>query len=160
MRAPAFLSVLPTVPTLETFADSLYKCQYAQFFRALATVEEKHLLPSRLLSVHARYYVREMRIKAYSQLLESYRSVTMKNLSASFGMSQGFIDASVVTYYSFDLSSLENTGTCLASSRQAGSTARSTASTASSRRTGQTRRTRGTRRSSSKATSSSPASNG
>jgi hypothetical protein len=33
-------------------------------------------LPSRLLSIHAKYYTRELRIKAYAQLLESYRSVT------------------------------------------------------------------------------------
>ena len=58
-----------------------------------AAVEESQFLPSRLLSVHTRYYVREMRIKAYAQLLESYRSVTMQNLSTAFGVSQDFIDA-------------------------------------------------------------------
>jgi hypothetical protein len=60
-------------------------------------VEEHHLIPSRLLSVHARYYVREMRIKAYAQLLESYRSVTMKNLSDAFGVSEEFMDAYVLS---------------------------------------------------------------
>lgn len=65
------------------------------FDMATATIEAHHLLPSRLLSVHSRYYVREMRIKAYAQLLESYRSVTMKNLCASFGVGEDFMDACV-----------------------------------------------------------------
>lgn len=58
-----------------------------------AAVEEHHLLPSRLLSIHAKYYTRELRIKAYAQLLESYRSVTMDNLSAAFGVSSEWLDA-------------------------------------------------------------------
>lgn len=61
----------------------------------IATIETHHLLPSRLLSVHTRYYVRELRIKAYAQLLESYRSVTMKNFCAAFGVSEEFMDAYV-----------------------------------------------------------------
>lgn len=58
-----------------------------------AVVEETHFTPSRLLSTHTRYYVREMRIKAYAQLLESYRSVTMASLCAAFGVSETFMDA-------------------------------------------------------------------
>jgi hypothetical protein len=57
-----------------------------------AALEQSHLLPSRLLSPHARYYVREMRILAYSQQLESYRSLTLQNLSSAFGVSIDFID--------------------------------------------------------------------
>ncbi|KAM0748303.1 proteasome 26S subunit [Meredithblackwellia eburnea MCA 4105] len=91
--SPEVIALIPTVPSLKHFTDSLYKCEYATFFRSLAEVEEHHLIPSRLLSVHSRYYVREMRIKAYAQLLESYRSVTMGNLCAAFGVSESFIDA-------------------------------------------------------------------
>jgi 26S proteasome regulatory subunit N7 len=57
-----------------------------------ATLEHTLLLPSRLLSPHARYYVREMRILAYSQLLESYRSLTLDSLSGAFGVSVEFVD--------------------------------------------------------------------
>lgn len=59
---------------------------------ASATLEQKHLIPSRILSPHARYYVREMRILAYSQLLESYRSLTIESLSAAFGVTVEFMD--------------------------------------------------------------------
>jgi 26S proteasome regulatory subunit N7 len=66
-----------------------------------AELEQKHLLPSRILAPHTRYYVREMRILAYSQLLESYRSLTLESLSGAFGVSVDFIDK----YISFFTSS-------------------------------------------------------
>lgn len=34
-----------------------------------------------------------MRIRAYGQLLESYRSVTLKSLAEAFGVSVGFMDS-------------------------------------------------------------------
>jgi len=91
---------MPQNTILQDFCESLYRCEYARFLRALASVEEVYLTPSRLLSVHARYYVREMRIKAYAQLLESYRSVTMSNLAASFGVGEAFIDSDLSRFIS------------------------------------------------------------
>ncbi|GAA5905078.1 hypothetical protein JCM6882_002434 [Rhodosporidiobolus microsporus] len=96
--APEVLAVLPATPTLQNFAESLWKCDYAAFFNALATVEEHHLLPSHLLSPHARYYTRELRIKAYAQLLESYRSVTLESLAAAFGVSTQWLDADLARF--------------------------------------------------------------
>ena len=60
-----------------------------------ADVEEHHLATTHILAQHTRYYVREMRIKAYAQLLESYRSVTMASLSSAFGVSEAWLDAYV-----------------------------------------------------------------
>ena len=57
----------------------------------LAKVEED-MKYDRLLSPHYRYYVREMRIHAYSQLLESYRSLTLDYMANAFGVTKGFID--------------------------------------------------------------------
>lgn len=59
---------------------------------SIATLEQTHLLPSRILSPHSRFYVREMRILAYSQLLESYRSLTLDSLAAAFGVTVNYID--------------------------------------------------------------------
>lgn len=44
------------------------------------------------LHEHYRYYVREMRIIAYAQLLESYQSLTIESMARSFGVSEDFID--------------------------------------------------------------------
>ncbi|KAG1742026.1 26S proteasome subunit RPN7-domain-containing protein [Suillus lakei] len=93
ITAPEVISVLPEIPILGDLLNNLYDCHYAKFFVALATLEQTYLLPSRLLSPHTRYYVREMRILAYSQLLESYRSLTLESLSGAFGVSVQFVDS-------------------------------------------------------------------
>ena len=90
--SPEVIAVLPTLPHLQDFTTTLYDTDYAKFFRALAEVEKHHLIPSRILEKHARYYVREMRIKAYAQLLESYRSVTLKSLADAFGVGESFLE--------------------------------------------------------------------
>ena len=41
---------------------------------------------------HYSYYVREMRILAYTQLLESYQSLTLQYMADAFGVSIDFID--------------------------------------------------------------------
>ncbi|CAG8458825.1 13595_t:CDS:2 [Ambispora leptoticha] len=93
--APEVLEVLHEIPHLESYINSLYNCQYAKFFQALADVERTHLFTSRYIFPHQRYYVREMRIIAYAQLLESYRSLTMESMAQSFGVSEEFIDNDV-----------------------------------------------------------------
>lgn len=44
------------------------------------------------LKVHKKYFVREMRVVIYSQFLESYKTVTLKNMADAFGVSVEFID--------------------------------------------------------------------
>ena len=41
---------------------------------------------------HYHYYVREMRIKAYIQLLRAYRSLSLNNIATTFGLSREFIE--------------------------------------------------------------------
>ncbi|KAL1925364.1 uncharacterized protein VTP21DRAFT_247 [Calcarisporiella thermophila] len=92
LDSPEVLEVLHEIPHLEDFITSLYNCNYAKFFIALADVEQAHLRTSRFLFPHMRYYVREMRILGYTQLLESYRSLTMESMANAFGVSEEFID--------------------------------------------------------------------
>lgn len=61
------------------------------FFVGVAYVESL-LKNDRLLAPHYRYYVREVRILAYTQLLESYRSLTLQYMAEAFGVTVGFID--------------------------------------------------------------------
>ena len=53
---------------------------------------EREFKCDRYLAPHARYYIREMRIKAYTQLLESYRSLSLSHMAKSFGVGVEFID--------------------------------------------------------------------
>lgn len=72
-----------------------------------------------LFAPHYRYYVREMRIQAYSQLLESYRSLTLGYMAEAFGVSTEFIDQWVCLFvfkhlciYYVTLQDLENIIEC------------------------------------------------
>ncbi|KAI0064502.1 PCI-domain-containing protein [Artomyces pyxidatus] len=92
IAASEVIQTLPDLPILADLTKNLYECHYDKFFVALATLEQTHLLPSRLLAPHARYYVREMRILAYTQLLQSYQSLTLESLAGAFGVTVDFVD--------------------------------------------------------------------
>ncbi|PWY98108.1 PCI-domain-containing protein [Testicularia cyperi] len=98
--SPEVLQVIDEIPHLRAYVTSLYACEYGNFFRALAEVEQAHVLSSRVLYQHARYYVREMRIIAYSQLLESYQSLSIDNMATAFGVSGDFIDSELSRFIS------------------------------------------------------------
>ncbi|KLO09707.1 proteasome 26S subunit [Schizopora paradoxa] len=100
IMAPEVISVINELPILSELVHSLYDCHYNKLFIALAKLETSYLFPSRILNAHARYYVREMRILAYAQLLESYRSLTLESMSTAFGVSIEFIDTELSRFIS------------------------------------------------------------
>lgn len=81
--------------SLEALINSIYVADYQTFFRALAEVEVQFLSRDRLLAEHKAWFVREMRRRAYAQLLESYRVVSLQNMADSFGVSVDWLDRSV-----------------------------------------------------------------
>lgn len=91
IHGPEIQEVLHELPMIKLYLNSLYECNYAKFFTCLAEVEAI-LKRNRLLAAHCRFYIREMRILAYTQLLESYRSVTLESMAKSFGVSVNFMD--------------------------------------------------------------------
>lgn len=96
--SPEVLQVIDEMPNIKTLASSLYNAEYAQLFKSLAEVEQNQLLPSRLLHPHSQYFVREMRIIAYGQLLESYRSLTLESMARDFGVKKEFIDSDLARF--------------------------------------------------------------
>ncbi|TFK18526.1 PCI-domain-containing protein [Coprinopsis marcescibilis] len=92
ISAPKVNQVVPELPVLAELYKNLYESHYDKFFKDLATLEHTILILSRILNPHAHHYLREMRILAYTQLLESYRSLTLASLSAAFGVGEGFVD--------------------------------------------------------------------
>ncbi|OQR77377.1 26S proteasome non-ATPase regulatory subunit 6-like [Tropilaelaps mercedesae] len=97
IRGSEILEVLHGLPDVKEYLFSLYQCQYSVFFRRLAMVETV-MKRDRVLSPHYRFYVREMRILAYTQLLESYRSLTLQYMAQAFGVSVGFIDQELARF--------------------------------------------------------------
>ena len=71
---------------------SLYVGNYQSFFLALAGVEESFLSQDRYLHEHRGWFVREMRLRGYQQLLQSYRIVGLKSMATDFGVSVDFLD--------------------------------------------------------------------
>ena len=49
----------------------------------------------RYLHPHWQFYVRELRVKAYSQFLESYRTVHVDAMSKAFNISMDLLDRSL-----------------------------------------------------------------
>ncbi|XP_067119028.1 LOW QUALITY PROTEIN: 26S proteasome non-ATPase regulatory subunit 6 [Centruroides vittatus] len=97
VKGSEILEVLHNCHDMNNYLFSLFNCQYEKFFKNLANVETM-LKRDRLLAPHYRYYVREMRILAYTQLLESYRSLTLQYMAVAFGVSVEFIDRELARF--------------------------------------------------------------
>lgn len=80
---------------LAQLVNSLYAGNYRSFFSALATVEVNFLSQDRYLYEHRGWFVREMRLRAYQQLLQSYRVVGLESMANDFGVTIEFLDRCV-----------------------------------------------------------------
>lgn len=78
--------------SLAQLVTSLYNGRYKLFFQALAKVEEQFLNTDRYLHEHKNWFVREMRLRAYQQLLQSYRVVGLESMANDFGVTVDFLD--------------------------------------------------------------------
>merc|ERR1711936_1344321 len=76
IKGSEILEVLHQTPEVRHYLFSLYNCQYSDFFTALGKLEQI-MKADRYLAPHYAYYVREIKVKDYAQLLESYRSLTV-----------------------------------------------------------------------------------
>lgn len=81
---------------LANLVNSLYGGNYRIFFRALAAVEERFLTQDRYLYEHRAWFVREMRLRAYQQLLQSYRVVGLSTMAHDFGVTVDYLDRYVI----------------------------------------------------------------
>lgn len=82
---------------LSSLVSSLYTGDYRSFFSALAQVEEHFLSGDRYLYEHRSWFVREMRLRGYQQLLQSYRVVGLSSMANDFGVSVDFLDRYVMS---------------------------------------------------------------
>ncbi|CAO1430610.1 unnamed protein product [Diamesa tonsa] len=89
--------VLHQLPDVKEYLFTLYNCHYAAFFIQLMKVES-YLREDYMAHPHYRFFVREMRILAYTQQLESYRSLTLVSMATAFGVSVAYIDAELARF--------------------------------------------------------------
>jgi len=97
IKGSEILEVLHQIPQVNQYLMSLYNCQYANFFQCLGKVETE-LKEDRYMAPHYAFYVREMKIKAYAQLLESYRSLTLKYMADAFGVTEDYMDSELCRF--------------------------------------------------------------
>jgi len=97
IKGSEILEVLHQLPDAKKYLFSLYNCQYADFFQELGKVEQS-LKADRYMFPHYKYYVREVKIKAYAQLLESYRSLTLGYMADAFGVTEDYIDSELCRF--------------------------------------------------------------
>ena len=89
---PAEVEALVDFTPLAGLVRSFYVCNYQAFFLALAAVEENFLSQDRYLYEHRGWFVREMRLRGYQQLLQSYRVVGLTSMASDFGITVDFLD--------------------------------------------------------------------
>lgn len=77
---------------LASLVSSVYNGNYRSFFLALAAVEDNFLSQDRYLYEHRAWFVREMRLRGYQQLLQSYRVVGLTSMANDFGVTVDFLD--------------------------------------------------------------------
>ena len=77
---------------LANLVNSLYNGNYRSFFVALAAVEDQFLTQDHYLHEHRAWFVREMRLRAYQQLLQSYRVVGLNSMANDFGVTVDYLD--------------------------------------------------------------------
>ncbi|CAK9799111.1 26S proteasome non-ATPase regulatory subunit 6 [Anthophora quadrimaculata] len=90
-------ALLTESPKYREYFYSLYDCHYKKFFENLAWIETE-LKTNFLLHPHYRYYVREMRLKAYSQLLQAYRTINLNRMAMEFGVTEEYIEQEVARF--------------------------------------------------------------
>lgn len=93
---------------LAKLVSSLYSGRYKTFFQSLALVEEQFLTQDRYLHEHKNWFIREMRLRAYQQLLQSYRVVGLESMANQFGVTVDFLDRFVAAPINFSTTTTPN----------------------------------------------------
>jgi len=84
-------SCINETPHLQEFLLSFYNGNYPNFFKHFVGIIDL-IKSDYFISKHTNYFIREMRVKLYSQFLKSYKSVTLENMAKSLKVSTKFID--------------------------------------------------------------------
>ena len=68
INAPEILQVIGDDLVLESMMNSLFNCKYMEFFKSLVDCVLDRLSADRFLAPHAKYFLRQARIVAYTQV--------------------------------------------------------------------------------------------
>ncbi|OEH73801.1 26s proteasome regulatory complex [Cyclospora cayetanensis] len=77
--------------------NAFYYAKYREFMTFLVPIA-KRVKSDLYLSPHYFYFIRSIRLRAYQQYLEPYKSVTIANMAAAFGVSPEFVEEEVAGF--------------------------------------------------------------
>jgi 26S proteasome regulatory subunit N7 len=97
IHSPDVLSVIRDIPHLKQFAESFYSCEYKKFFQSFVHIIDR-VGSDIYLRDHVNYYAKEMRLVAYRQYLEAFKSVTIENMAQAFGVTSEFLDVELSNF--------------------------------------------------------------
>lgn len=89
---PHVITIIRELPNPKKLVNTVYNCDYKGFFAAILSTHPE-IMENRFFGPLAVYLVREMRVLAYAQFLEAYKSVMFSSMATSFGISAVMLDA-------------------------------------------------------------------
>ncbi len=78
-------------PNQARLVNTLYDCDYKGYLHAMVDLQPI-LVADRYLQPHSGYIMRELHVLGYKQFLDSYKSVTLESMAASFGVGTDYLD--------------------------------------------------------------------
>ncbi|XXQ34073.1 PCI domain-containing protein [Plasmodiophora brassicae] len=97
VNAPDVLAVIRDIDQLYQLLTSLSKCEYRSFFASLLSVLDM-VDRDPFVHCHTSYVLRELRVVAYKQFLQSYKSITLASMAKSFNVSTELLDRTLSNY--------------------------------------------------------------
>ena len=88
--------------SMSDFVESIYYGKYSQVFTQLLKLNDTVLTSDRFLKVHRKFIVRQLRIKIFTQYLQSYKTVKLDRMAQDFGVSANFLDEELYSLISND----------------------------------------------------------
>jgi len=97
--SPEILSVIHEKAHLKEFLFSFYDCNYRQWTREFIHIIDL-FKNDRYFAPHLMKITRSLRLNAYRQFITSYKSVTIKLMAETFGVTPEFIDTEIYDFIS------------------------------------------------------------
>ncbi|KAF0987592.1 hypothetical protein HZS_5930, partial [Henneguya salminicola] len=97
INGPEVQEGLYNAPVVSNLAEAFYTCDYREFTKSLKILIGE-MLNDPFCNEHADYLCSQFRLKAYIQLLASFKSLTLEYLSEVFGLGSDFIEADIARF--------------------------------------------------------------
>jgi len=98
VESPEIIQVIDKLPVFKSLLSSFYECRYNEFLRSLIDIQVNFIRFDMYLHCHSNWFFREIRLRAYSQFLQSYQSVKMQSMATEFGVSIDFLDKELSSF--------------------------------------------------------------